>query len=87
MRQYWSEPSPVPECVLRRLETFEWVSYEGLARDYEKELAFFILRNAHSLKKATIISSKYIHHHRKLKMLMELSSCPRGSPTCKLLFC
>ncbi|CAA7062506.1 unnamed protein product [Microthlaspi erraticum] len=86
VRPQWREPSQVPECILWRLETFEWVSYEGLDRDYEKEVALFILRNANSLKKATIISSEDVHHRDKLEMLKELSSCPRASRTCELLF-
>ncbi|CAN7032126.1 unnamed protein product [Brassica oleracea var. botrytis] len=41
LRPSWSEPCSVPECLVTRLETFEWDEYEG--KEEEKEVAEFIL--------------------------------------------
>ncbi|XP_023644856.1 probable FBD-associated F-box protein At1g32375 isoform X2 [Capsella rubella] len=79
----WSEPSSIPECVISSLETLEWVKYEGT--EEEKDVSTFILRNAKCLKKATI-SSNSNDPNKKLQMLKELSSSPRRSPTCQLIF-
>ncbi|XP_010451113.1 PREDICTED: probable FBD-associated F-box protein At1g32375 [Camelina sativa] len=82
-RPSWSEPSSIPECVISSLETLEWVKYEGT--EEEKDVSAFILRNAKCLKMATI-SSNSTDPNKKLKMLKELSSSPRRSPTCQLIF-
>ncbi|XP_019088338.1 PREDICTED: probable FBD-associated F-box protein At1g32375 [Camelina sativa] len=82
-RPCWNEPSSVPECLLSSLSTLEWVKYQGT--EAEKEVAAFILRNANCLKKATI-SSNYTDPNMKLNMLKELSSSPRRSPICQLIF-
>ncbi|CAA7062570.1 unnamed protein product [Microthlaspi erraticum] len=67
----------------RVLETLIWANYEG--REEEKQVAAFILRSAKFLKKATI-SSKATDPNEKLEMIKELSSSPRRSPTCQLIF-
>ncbi|CAA7062566.1 unnamed protein product [Microthlaspi erraticum] len=82
-RPCWKEPSSVPGCLLSSLETLIWANYEG--REEEKQVAAFILRSASFLKKATI-SSKATDPYEKLEMIKELSSSPRRSPTCQLIF-
>ncbi|CAA7032719.1 unnamed protein product [Microthlaspi erraticum] len=79
----WKEPSSVPRCLLSSLETLTWANYEG--REEQKQVAAFILRSANFLKKATI-SSKATDPKEKLEMIKELSSSPRRSPTCQLIF-
>ncbi|CAH2069745.1 unnamed protein product [Thlaspi arvense] len=82
-RPCWSEPISVPECVTSRLETLEWVSYGGA--EEEKELVAFVLRSGHCVKKVTI-SSNSTDPNKKLEMIKKLSSSPRRSPTCELIF-
>ncbi|CAA7062575.1 unnamed protein product [Microthlaspi erraticum] len=69
--------------LLTSLGTLEWKDYEGT--EEEKQVATFILRNGSCLKKVTI-SSIATDPNRKLEMLKELSSSPRRSPTCQLIF-
>ncbi|CAA7032718.1 unnamed protein product [Microthlaspi erraticum] len=82
-RPCWKEPSSVPGCFSSSLKTLTWANYEG--REEEKQVAAFILRSASFLKKATI-SSKATDPKEKLEMIKELSSSPRRSPTCQLIF-
>lgn len=66
------------------LETFKWELYEGTQK--QKEVAKFILKHGVRLKKVIVSPKPSSSLLEKHEMLKELSSAPRGSSTCKLLF-
>ncbi|CAA7050440.1 unnamed protein product [Microthlaspi erraticum] len=80
---FWNQPSTVPECMLSSLKTFKW-SGGYLGRPEERDLATFILQNAHCLQTATILSESSLVP--KLDMLKELALSPRASTACRLVF-
>ncbi|EOA18710.1 hypothetical protein CARUB_v10007288mg [Capsella rubella] len=80
---WWKGPSSIPACLLSSLEGFRWSGYKG--RQGEKELATYVLENATGLKKM-IFSSETIDFREKYRMLKDLASVPRPSPSCRILF-
>lgn len=82
LRPSWSEQSSVPECLVTRLETFEWDEYEGNEED--KEMVEFILKNGFCLKK--VIIKPIPTSRKKLKMSTELAFLPRSSPACRIMY-
>ncbi|KAG7534464.1 Leucine-rich repeat 2 [Arabidopsis thaliana x Arabidopsis arenosa] len=83
-RACWKQPVSLPKCLLFHLETFKWELYEGSQK--QKEVATFILKHAIRLKTAIISPKPTSTLLEKHEMLKELSSSPRGSSTCELLF-
>ncbi|ESQ31566.1 hypothetical protein EUTSA_v10004309mg [Eutrema salsugineum] len=78
----WNRPSTVPACFWSTIQTFIWSGYMG--RPQEKDVAVYVLENAHRLYTARISSDeKFIP---KFEMLKELSVCSRASTTCRLFF-
>jgi hypothetical protein len=82
-RASWKQPA-LPKCLLFHLETFKWELYEGSQK--QKEVATFILKHAIRLKTAIISPKPTSTLLEKHEMLKDLSSSPRGSSTCELLF-
>ncbi|CAA7034755.1 unnamed protein product [Microthlaspi erraticum] len=86
----WNEPKCVPECLLSSLETFVWTRHDWI-RGEEKEVAFYILRNAICLKKATfttfpIEAKMHFKLARRREMLSELNGVVMASHSCQLVF-
>ncbi|RHN55319.1 putative FBD domain, leucine-rich repeat domain, L domain-containing protein [Medicago truncatula] len=69
----WEYPDHVPECVSSHLTNFKVIGSEACEADFR--FATYILRNARLLQVMSI-------HH---SLHANLSSCPRISPTCKLI--
>ncbi|CAH2079745.1 unnamed protein product, partial [Thlaspi arvense] len=78
----WNPPSSVPQCMLSSLQTFEFSGYLGIPK--ERDVAVYILQNAHCLKTATILSKDYLVE--TLDMIQELARSPRASTACRLVF-
>ncbi|XP_009126941.1 F-box/FBD/LRR-repeat protein At5g56420 [Brassica rapa] len=78
----WKQPVSLPKGL--SLETFKWELYEGTQK--QKEVAKFILKHGVRLKKVIVSPKPSSSLLEKHEMLKELSSAPRGSSTCKLLF-
>lgn len=76
----WNEPTVVPECLSKHLETLEWRQYEGT--EQERNVAAYILANATCLKKATFSTRCRNKHHRMLKKLKKFN---RVSENCQLV--
>ncbi|VVB11712.1 unnamed protein product [Arabis nemorensis] len=83
-RASWKQPITLPKGLLSHLETFKWELYEGSQK--QKEVATFILKHAIRLKTVIISPKSTSTLLEKHEMLKELSSAPRGSSTCELLF-
>lgn len=82
-RASWKQPAAsLPKGL--SLETFKWELYEGTQK--QKEVAKFILQHATRLKKVIVSPKPSTSLLEKHEMLKELSSAPRGSSTCQLLF-
>ncbi|CAI8595635.1 unnamed protein product [Vicia faba] len=79
------DPSPtiVPECLSLQLKTFSMKGYAG--RHCEFKLVQYIMQHSKVLE-TMIIKTTHLKECNKYKMLLKLSSCSRGSPTCKLIF-
>ncbi|KEH22195.1 F-box/RNI/FBD-like domain protein [Medicago truncatula] len=75
----WKEPAIVPKCISSQLRTCSLKAHRG--RTYELQFAEYIMKNATGMHTMTI-SGRRLEH----QMLLKLSSCPRGSATCKLSF-
>ncbi|XP_058724554.1 F-box/FBD/LRR-repeat protein At4g00160-like [Vicia villosa] len=80
----WKDPEIVPECLLSHLTTCSFRNYTHI--DCELRFAKYIMQNSRLLNTMTIQSDKLFDTNIKLQILIDLSSCPRISPTCKLLF-
>lgn len=74
----------VPQCLSTHLKKFCLGEYRG--SECEFELATFIMKNASVLRNISICSSANENADARLQMLIRLSSCPRGSLNCRLLF-
>ncbi|WJX30876.1 hypothetical protein P8452_19367 [Trifolium repens] len=73
-----------PECLLSQLKTCCLRSFGGTKCGFE--FAKYIIENSKVLD-YMIINSKFSRDkNAKSQMLMKLSSCAKGSETCKLLF-
>ncbi|XP_058786189.1 FBD-associated F-box protein At4g10400-like [Vicia villosa] len=77
-RWEWDDPKIVPKCLLSHLTT------TCLLGDCELPFAKYIMQNSRLLSTMTIQSPK--DTNTKLQMEEDLSSCPRISPACNLLF-
>ncbi|XP_020884703.1 putative F-box/FBD/LRR-repeat protein At5g52460 [Arabidopsis lyrata subsp. lyrata] len=77
----FNPPSSVPECLLNRLEIFEWKNYKG--RNGEKELVRYLLANSECLKRVGISIAPTWSSGRVKK---ELKSMARLSASSHLLF-
>ncbi|KAJ0246103.1 hypothetical protein HA466_0176800 [Hirschfeldia incana] len=75
--ELWTEPTVVPECLLKHLEILEWREYEGT--EQEMKLAAYILANATCLKMATFST-------RSGDICTELNKLSRVSEICQLVF-
>ncbi|XP_024014454.1 FBD-associated F-box protein At4g10400 [Eutrema salsugineum] len=78
----WNQPSTVPECMLSSLQTFKFSGYLG--RPEERDLVIYVLKNAHHLKTATILSKDYLFEENP-DMIQELALSPRASTDCQLV--
>ncbi|XP_054782912.1 F-box/LRR-repeat protein At4g14103-like isoform X2 [Prosopis cineraria] len=74
----------VPQCLSTHLKEFCLGEYRG--SECEFELATFIMKNSSALTNISIYSSAKENIDSKHQMLRRLSSCPRGSLNCRLLF-
>ncbi|XP_054791355.1 putative F-box/FBD/LRR-repeat protein At1g78760 [Prosopis cineraria] len=74
----------VPQCLSTHLRKFYLGEYRG--SECEFEVAAFIMKNASVLRDISICSSKKENENSKLQMITRLSSCPRRSVNCRLLF-
>lgn len=80
----WKDPKIVPECLLSHLTTCSLTNYSLIHS--ELQFAKYIMQNSRLLNTITIQSAEFLDTNTKLQMLIELSSCPRISPTSKLFF-
>jgi hypothetical protein len=80
----WEDPEIVPECLLSHLTTCSLRNYTLI--NSELRFAKYIMQNSRLLSTITIQSAKFLDTNTKLQMLIQLSSCPRISPTSKLFF-
>jgi hypothetical protein len=78
-QQNWAEPERFPQCLSSYLRTCTIHNFLGLQS--ELMLAKYILKNARNLQIMKIWNIRF-HHEMKRK----LSTCPKASPTCQLLF-
>lgn len=81
-RKDWKNPNSIPKCVSSHLKRCEIRHYEG--RNGDLQFARYILQNARFLQvmKLNVSSPSY----GKSQIIEDLSSCPRSSEGCKLLF-
>ncbi|RHN70510.1 putative F-box domain, FBD domain, leucine-rich repeat domain, L domain-containing protein [Medicago truncatula] len=77
---FWKYPPTVPDCLSSQLKTCCVRSYIGT--EYEFKFVKYIMQHSNVLETMTIQSTCLENDRMKLK----LSSCTRGSTTCKLLF-
>lgn len=77
---FWKYPPTVPDCLSSQLKTCCVRSYIGT--EYEFKFVKYIMQHSNVLETMTIQSTCLENDRMKLK----LSSCKRGSTTCKLLF-
>ncbi|KAF3541387.1 hypothetical protein F2Q69_00019488 [Brassica cretica] len=75
--ELWTEPTVVPECLLKHLEILEWREYDGT--EQERKVAAYILGNATCLKMATFST-------RCGDKCTELKKMSRVSEICQLVF-
>lgn len=80
----WEDPEVVPECLLSHFTTCELRNYTHI--NCELPFAKYIMQNSRVLSTMAIQTANYVDKNTKLQMLTELSSCPRISAACKLLF-
>lgn len=83
IRGHWRGSSSVPECLMSHLHTFKWKNYN--AKDEEKKIVAYILKNARRLKIVGISGWRYYSKEERSKKLNELVSLPRASSSCQLL--
>ncbi|KAF8099888.1 hypothetical protein N665_0236s0049 [Sinapis alba] len=81
-RDIEDQPSSVPECLSFHLETLEWIGYEGTLE--EKQVATFILKNAHCLKTATF-SLHSRDTEKRMLIVNDLLSMTKASASCQLV--
>ncbi|XP_054782743.1 F-box/LRR-repeat protein 25-like [Prosopis cineraria] len=74
----------IPQCLSTHHKKFCLGEYRG--SECEFELATFIMKNSSALRNISIYSSTKENVDSKHQMLRRLSSCPRGSLNCRLLF-
>ncbi|XP_050881511.1 putative F-box/FBD/LRR-repeat protein At5g62970 [Lathyrus oleraceus] len=84
LEREWSDPKIVPECLLSHLTTCSLENYSPI--NCELRFAKYVMQNSRLLSSMTIQSDKLLDADANLQMFIDLSSCPRISPTCKLLF-
>lgn len=75
--ELWTEPTVVPERLLKHLEFLEWREYDGT--EQERNVAAYILANATCLKMATFST-------RCGDKCTELNKMSRVSEICQLVF-
>ncbi|XP_058781183.1 F-box/FBD/LRR-repeat protein At4g00160-like [Vicia villosa] len=80
----WQDPEVIPECLLSNLTTCSLRNYTHI--NCELPFAKYIMQNSRVLSTMTIQTASFVKTNTKLKMLTELSRCPRISASCKLLF-
>ncbi|XP_054791356.1 F-box/FBD/LRR-repeat protein At5g56420-like [Prosopis cineraria] len=73
----------VPQCISSQLKEFILGAYDG--SECEFEFVRFIMKNARVLRTISIFSCSS-EDKKYDQMLKRLSSCPRGSENCRLLF-
>jgi len=74
-------PTTVPECLSSQLKTCHIIGYRDLT--CYLEFAKYIVQHSKVLETMTIKTTLLAKNQKFLRML---SSCPRGSPKCKLVF-
>ncbi|WJX79087.1 hypothetical protein P8452_62241 [Trifolium repens] len=79
----WKKPPTVPECLLTQMKTCNIKNYKG--RNYDHGFAKYIIENSKVLDTMTIDSGYFVNTKAKQQLFMKLSSCTRGSATCKVL--
>ncbi|KAE9618013.1 putative F-box domain, FBD domain, leucine-rich repeat domain, L domain-containing protein [Lupinus albus] len=80
----WACPRFVPECVLLHLRECSIYEYGGM--EGELQFARYILQNTRVLQTMKVHSFMSSSSDKKFQLLQELSLCPRGSATSKLVF-
>ncbi|XP_057428975.1 putative FBD-associated F-box protein At5g56440 [Lotus japonicus] len=81
----WISPCFVPECLSSQLRKCCITYYEG--KESELQFVKYILENSRVLRTMAICTlSSLPLKVDKLKLLKELSLCPRSSPICELSF-
>ncbi|XP_054782750.1 F-box/FBD/LRR-repeat protein At5g56420-like [Prosopis cineraria] len=75
--------SEVPQCISSQLKEFILGAYDG--SECEFQFVRFIMKNARVLRTISIFSCSS-EDKKYGQMLKRLSSCPRGSENCRLLF-
>lgn len=80
----WRMPESVAKCVSSELRICQVRGFEG--QECELEFARYILKNASVLQTLRVCSVRASNYDAKLRMLKKLSSYPRTSATCQLLF-
>ncbi|KAI4353785.1 hypothetical protein L6164_002712 [Bauhinia variegata] len=80
----WLNPLPIAKCVLSHLKSLSFGGYQGL----ECELGFvgYILKNAQVLGNMTIYCASPLEAMPKHQIMKILSTVPRKSATCQVLF-
>ncbi|KAJ4907744.1 putative F-box/FBD/LRR-repeat protein [Raphanus sativus] len=82
-REIKDQPSSVAECLRSHLKTLEWIGYAGTLVE-AKEVAAYILKNAHCLKTATItLYSTDTDTEKRMLIQKELRSLTKAS--CQLV--
>ncbi|KAL5725680.1 hypothetical protein ACHQM5_008798 [Ranunculus cassubicifolius] len=76
----------IPQSFLSQLKSFEIGNFNG--SETELTLVEFLLMNARSLEKITIVSSSALSAHPEIKLAIakDLLSCPRGQLSCVIEF-
>jgi hypothetical protein len=82
--KYSKDQQSVPLCLSSQLKTFYLGDYKGTKS--ELQFATYIMQNSKVLQTMTIKTSHLEDIDAKNQMLLKLSSCTKGSTTCKLLF-
>jgi hypothetical protein len=75
----WKDPLPVPVCLRMQLKICHIRNYKG--KKYDLEFAKYIIENSKLLDTMIITS---LDRKTKPRLSKKLSSCTRGSTTCKL---
>ncbi|XP_057442758.1 FBD-associated F-box protein At5g56370-like [Lotus japonicus] len=80
----WNSPFNVPECLFSQLRKCSITNYSGT--ESEQQFAKYMMKNSGVLQTMTICTACSSKLQDKFEMLKELSSCPRSSAICELLF-
>lgn len=80
----WPDSLAVPECFSSQLRKCFLIHFLGV--ECEMRFAKYVMKNSTSLRTMTICCAPNLDPQYKLDIIAELTSCPRSSETCDLLF-